>query len=219
MKIKNTFLVGISLLLLSSCVVKSLNPFYTKKSISFDKRFVGNWKDKNKGVWSVIAVKDELTKEKPVDSLKKEDLQFYKKYKNSYYVQRENKGRETFYLATPFKIKGETFLDFYPFETQKDRDNLLEGHIIYTHSLVKYDVQKNGEIEIRWLDEDKIEELFKERKIKIKHKKVGVLDEKYLLTASSKELEKFVEKYVKSDDKKKWDTSTKFILSKTSDTE
>ena len=85
--------------------------------------------------------------------------------------------------------------------------------------MVKYDVKKNGEIEIRWLDEDKIEELFKERKIKIKHKKVGVLDDKYLLTASSKELEKFIGKYMKSDDKKKWDTSVKFTLSKTSDTE
>lgn len=54
MKIRNTILVIAGILLLSSCVVKSLNPFYTKKSISFDKRFIGKWTDSKKGVWTVI---------------------------------------------------------------------------------------------------------------------------------------------------------------------
>ena len=108
----------------------------------------------------------------------------------------------------------QTFLDFYPLEFQDDVDNLLEGHLIYTHSLVKYDVNKNGEMEVKWLDEKKIEKLFKEKKIKIKHQIAGVQKDKYLLTASSKELQKFIKKYMSSNDSEKWNTSTKFTLSK-----
>lgn len=238
MKIRKTILYITCILLLSSCVIKSLNPFYTKKSISFDKRFIGKWVDSKKGVWNVIKfetvlfadsntnwdsiytkgnlnVKIDISKKE----LSKEDKTLYKNYKNSYYIQRKFKGEEALFLATPFIINNQTFLDFYPLEYQDDINNLLESHLIYTHSLVKYDVQENGEIEVRWLDEDKIEALFKEKKIKIKHIKVGTLRDKYLLTASSKELEKFIEKYMKSKDEDKWDTSTKYTLTKASDTE
>ena len=219
MKNRNTLLVVTCILFLSSCVVKSLNPFYTKKSISFDERFVGEWTDSKKGNWTIISFRDEMTKDTPLKKMKKEELQLYKEYKNSYYIGREHKGKEALFLATPFKINNQTFLDFYPVDLRNGNGNLLENHIIYTHSLVKYDVNKKGKIEIRWLDEDKIEALFREKKIKMKHTKVGALKDKYLLTASSTELEKFIEKYMNSTDENKWETSTKYTLSKTSDTE
>ena len=213
MKSRNTIL-GICLILLSSCVVKSLHPFYTKETISFDESFIGDWQDSKKGKWKVVSFESEITKDNPFKKMKNEDLKIYKEYKNSYYIQRIYKDREVVFLATPFTINKQKFLDFFPLETQKDVDNLLESHSIYTHSLVKYDVQKNGEIEIRWLDEDKIKTLFKEHKIKIKHETIGLLNENYLLTASSKELQKFIEKYMASNDAEKWETSTKFTLTK-----
>mgnify|MGYP000574944232 CR=1 FL=1 len=214
MKIKNTILVIASILLLSSCVVKSLNPFYTKETISFDKKFLGEWKDSDKGKWTIVSFEKEFKKDLGSEKMKEDDLKLFNEYKNSYYVQRKHKGREALFLATPFKINNQTFLDFYPLEFQDDVDNLLEGHLIYTHSLVKYDVNKNGEMEVKWLDEKKIEKLFKEKKIKIKHQIAGVQKDKYLLTASSKELQKFIKKYMSSNDSEKWNTSTKFTLSK-----
>jgi len=219
MKNRNTLLIVTCILFLSSCVVKSLNPFYTKKSISFDERFVGEWTDSKKGTWIVIPFKDEITKENPIEKMKNEDIQLYNEYKNSYYIQRNYQGEEALFIATPFNINNQTFLDFYPLEYQDDINNLLQKHLIYTHSLVKYDVTESGEIEIKWLDEKKVESLFKNKKIKIEHKKIGVLKEKFLLTASSKELNKFIEKYTKSKDEDKWDTSTKYTLTKTSDAE
>ena len=42
-----------------------------------------------------------------------------------------------------------------------------------------------------------------------------MLNDKYLLTASSKELQKFLEKYMASNDAEKWETSTKYTLSRT----
>ena len=219
MKNRKTLLIATCILFLSSCVVKSLNPFYTKKTISFDERFVGTWTDSKKGNWTVIPFKDEITKENPIEKMKNEDIQLYNEYKNSYYIQRNYQGEEALFIATPFNVNNQTFLDFYPLEYQDDINNLLQKHLIYTHSLVKYDVSESGEIEIKWLDEKKVESLFKNKKIKIEHKRIGVLKENFLLTASSKELNKFIEKYTKSKDENKWDTSTKYTLTKTSDAE
>ena len=40
-----------------------------------------------------------------------EDLQLYKEYKNSYYIQREFKGEEALFIATPFNVNNQTFLE------------------------------------------------------------------------------------------------------------
>jgi hypothetical protein len=213
MKIRNTIL-GLCLILLTSCVVKSLHPFYTKETISFDQSFIGDWQDSKTGNWKVVSFESEITKDNPFKKMKKEDLKVYNEYKNSYYIQRIYEGKEVNFIATPFKINNQKFLDFFPLDHQDGVDNLLQSHSIYTHSLVKYDVQKNGEIEIRWLDEDKVQTLFKEHKIKIKHETFGLLNDNYLLTASPKELQKFIEKYMASNDAEKWETSTKFTLTK-----
>ena len=213
MKIRNTIL-GLCLILLTSCVVKSLHPFYNKETISFDQSFIGHWQDSKKGNWKVVSFESEITKDNPFKKMKKEDLKVYNEYKNSYYIQRIYEGKEVNFIATPFKINNQKFLDFFPLDHQDGVDNLLQSHSIYTHSLVKYDVQKNGKIEIRWLAEDKVQPLFKQKKIKIKHETIGILNENYLLTASSKELQKFIEKYMASNDAEKWETSTKFTLTK-----
>ncbi|PQJ76819.1 hypothetical protein [Polaribacter glomeratus] len=213
MKTRNV-LLGICFILFTSCVVKSLHPFYTKETISFDKNFIGDWRDSKNGTWKVVSFISEMTKDNPVAKMKEDDLKIYKEYKNSYYILREFEGKKVLFIATPFKINHQKFLDFFPLDHQEDIDNLLESHSVYTHSLVKYDVQKNGEIEIKWLDEDKIKTLFKEQKIKIKHETFGLINEDYLLTANSKELQKFVEKYMASADVEKWETSTQFTLHK-----
>ena len=143
-----------------------------------------------------------------------ESLKKFDKYKNSFYVKRGVNEEEVTYLVTTFKINNQTFLDFLPLAHKKNNGKLLESHSIYTHSLVKYNVKNNGEIEIKWLDEKKITALFEEKKIKIKHEKIGLIGEEYLLTAKSEELQKFIKKYISSNDSNKWKTSTKFILSK-----
>ncbi|MCG1035112.1 hypothetical protein [Polaribacter sargassicola] len=216
MKTKSIILL-ICTFLLTSCVVKSLHPFYTKETISFDESFIGNWQDSKKGTWTIVSFKEEMLKENPLEKLKKDDVKIYNEYKNSYYIKRNFEDREVLFIATPFIINNQRYLDFFPIDHQENMDNLLESHSVYTHSLVKYDVQKNGQIEIRWLDEDKIEDLFKERKIKIQHETFGLLNENYLLTASSKDLQKFITKYMASKDAEKWETSTKFTLSKIDD--
>lgn len=201
------------LLVLASCVVKALHPFYIKESISFDGRILGYWNDDDNGKWDISSFVNGVTK-KSLDKMKKEDLKLYTNYIHSYYIKRTHNDTETLFLATPFVVNNQTFLDFFPLEHKNDLDNLLESHIVYAHSLVKYDVQKNGNIKIRWLDEDKIKSLLEENTLKLQHEKIGVLNEKYLLTAKSEELYQFIETYMNSNEPNKWETSTKFTLSK-----
>ncbi len=219
MKIRKFSFVAICFLILSSCVVKSLNPFYTAKSISFDERLIGNWTDKSKGKWQIVSVESLMEKDSTTNKIKESEKKMYEAYKESYYITREYKGKETIYVVTPFQVKGESFLNFFPFENQDDVDNLLEKHSIYTHSLVKYEIDNEGRLSIRWLDEDKIEALFEQKKIKIQHHKIGLLKDKYLLSASSEDLEKFIEKYIGSSDEEKWKTDTKYTLTRAADVE
>mgnify|MGYP000737130347 CR=1 FL=1 len=213
MKIRNVIL-GLSFVLLSSCVVKSLHPFYTKETISFDENFIGEWEDSKKGKWKIVPFAKEILKGTSIEKLSKEDLIIYEEYKNGYYIKRTKNEKDVIYLANPFKINNQTFLDFLPLGQESGIDGLLQDHLVYAHTLIKYDILPNGEISIKWFDEDKIQTLFKEKRIKIKHEVMGVVDKKYLLTASSKELQSFLKKYIASNDNEKWKTSTKFTLTK-----
>lgn len=216
MKTKTILLVGI-LFLLNSCIVKSLYPFYTLDTISFEKQFVGRWIDYDDGEWEVLSVKEILLKDAKVNSpteLDEVDSKEYQKYKEAYYIKYIKKGKESIFLGMPFKINDQLFIDFTPIELDLggDLNNLLEAHLVMTHSLVKFDIINKEEISIKWFDEDKIEGLFDQNKIKIRHEKIGLEYGTYLLTASSEELQKFIKKYMASKDKEKWKTDFDFNL-------
>lgn len=212
MKTRNLILIA-SIFILSSCIVKSLHPFYTSETISFDKNFLGEWEDDDGVMWSVKSIREEILEDKKASELSRNDLKEYKKYQYAYLIQRKKKETKTVFLAMPFKIKNQFFLDFIPFDFDLT-STLMGNHLIATHSLAKYDVLKNGKISIKWFDEDKISDLFKNNKIKIKHEKIGLMNDKYLLTAKSDELQAFLKKYIASKDEEKWKTSTKFTLTK-----
>lgn len=210
MKTKNIILL-LSFIFFNSCIVKSLNPFYTTETISFKKELVGNWTDKNNGKWKVIAIKDAEKTKKTT----KEEKELQEKFKHSYYVEYEKKGVQNIFLATPFKIKDQYFLDFIPLDIDGESSNsLANSHMIATHSLVKLNMLKNGKVEIKWFDSDELGKLFKENRIKIKHEKTGAIKDKILLTASSEEVQAFLKKYLTTESAKKWETSTKFTLTK-----
>ena len=82
--------------------------------------------------------------------------------------------------------------------------------------MAKFDLLNDNEIDIRWFSSDKLEELLKENRIKIKHEKVGFWDT-IVLTASSEELEKFIKKYMDSKDEDKWKTDVEANLTRVND--
>ncbi len=214
MKFKSFFIV-FAVITLNSCIVKSLHPFYTKESIAFEKAFIGEWMDDKGGVWNVKSFQEVFNEdfgygEKPSE----EDLKILEKLKHNYLIEYVSKDRKAFFMATPFKIKEQLLLDFTPYSHDDAGINsLLSSHLLGTHSVVKFDIANNSEINIKWLDEERIEDLLKNSKIRIKHEIIGI-QEDFLLTANSTELYQFLEKYLASNLEDKWKSSSKFKLKK-----
>lgn len=202
-------------LLLTSCIVNSLHPFYTNDVLYYEPKFEGNWVDTENGVWNVKPFQ-EFFKEVEKD-LDKESYKMYSKYVNiSYVVNYEKDSAKSQFLVVPFKINNELFLDFSPSnddEILKCVNSLYSLHLIDSHTLAKLDMDSKENISIKWLAQDKLEALLKENKIKIKYEKIGV-DEDVVLTASSEELVKFIEKYMDSEDEDKWKTDIEFSLNR-----
>lgn len=144
----------------------------------------------------------------------KYDVSPYKNiYNQGYWVEMPSKnGKMMQFIAIPFQIKGQLFLDFTPFDVGLENlSNFAAIHYVGVHTLAKVD--KEGEqLRISWFSEEKIKSLFEQGKIRINHEKIGVDKESYLLTASSRELQKFIAKYMESKDVKKWETDVAFVL-------
>jgi len=216
MNIKN-LLLAFSFLFLSSCIVKSLHPFYTKKSIFFEKRLIGNWQDSKKGSWKVVSFREEAfkdNKEKDTSKWTDDDLLDYEKYKDAYLFEYVKDSSEAQFFAMPFKIKKQLFLDFYPIDYDDGNLNkLVSYHLLKTHSLVKVDFELNDKIQLSWLSQSKITDLLENKKIAIKHELIGI-DEDLIITATSEELQDFLINYMASNIKDKWKTKVSFALTK-----
>jgi hypothetical protein len=222
MKTKGILLI-LSVLLFSSCIVKSLQPFYTKGSLSFNKALLGNWTDHKKGQWTVEAISAKFEEDKKAGvEFSKEDLIAHKTYKDGYLINYVQKEKEASFIAMPFKIEEQFFLDFIPIEIEEEEINSLAAeHLLKTHSVSKLDINSNNEVVFSWLSEERLTDLYNENKLRLKHEKIG-FQETLLLTASSEELYAFLTKYTKANlfdkyDKKdaKWKSSDRLTLTKT----
>ena len=215
--VKSFTILFVLALLLTSCVVKSLHAFYTKDILYYEPKFVGQWSDTDKGSWDIQPFKEVILKDNHkanYSDLDNDEKRMYNDYKDGYVVYYSKDSTKTTFLAMPFKINNQLFLDFTPIEdreSEKEKNDLYQMHLIKTHSLAKLDFDSSDSASIKWLDQDKLEALIKEDKIKIKYEKAG-FDETILLTASSDELVKFIEKYMNSEDKEKWKTDIEFSL-------
>ncbi len=273
MKNRTIVMTVLVALLLASCVVKSLKPFYTKDTLAYDGSLVGMWEDEKLRVWEVVPmmkhldsvafgkgislvdkvikgdrlkkfekkIKEEKSKVEvygggievysqdmavsDADSIKvngkvtisknKEFLnnkELQEIYKNAYlFINKtdEDEVKEEAYIVVPFKIKGQIFLDFTPFEDIKSNDFTKMQHI-GIHTLAKLE-KTSEDFKLSWLSEVVLQELFQQKKIRISHEKIGLEGKDVLLTASSEDLQKFIAKYMDLKLKDKWD-GTDLIL-------
>lgn len=205
----------IALVFLSSCIVKSLHPFYTKDKIVYNEHITGSWEDSKKGIWEIISFKDEWEKEsKSQTKLAKEDRELYEKFKYAYVVTYTKNESNAEFIVTPFEIDNELYLNFTPFYYDSgDLNGLVAQHLFKTHSAAKVAFQDDGGFHIQFLSEERVKPLFTENKIRLKHENAGV-DEDLLLTAPSEELYQFLRQFNASDIENRW-TKDVYKLSKT----
>lgn len=214
MKTKGIILV-LAVLLLSSCIVKSLQPFYTKDSLSFNEKLLGKWVDNKKGQWTVESLKEKFEQDRKEGvELSEVDLSALETYKEGYYVNYIKNDNEAGFIAMPFKIEQHYFIDFIPIEIEDDEINSLAAeHLLKTHSVCKLDMNSDDELSLSWLSEERISDLFSESKLRLKHENIGP-EETLLLTATSEELYAFLKKYLQADIKDKWKSTDRLTLTR-----
>ena len=212
MKIQKIILLA-SVFLLQSCLLKSLRPFYIDDAIVFKEDLIGEWKDENKDQWKIVSFKELYESERKNQKLSKEDIKLFEQYKQSYFINYISKEKESYFVATTFKVGDHILIDFTPYYYEESKGNqLIAKHLIQTHSVAKFEKLENGTIKINWINDNTVEELLKDGKIRIKYDNVGV-EKELLLTANSEELYKFLVKYCNSTIKDKWDDTENFTLS------
>ena len=185
MKTKNLFSILLVALFFSGCIVYSFYPLYTKKDLFPNDLLTGNWIDGDSAEWKFEHPYKGKELPENIDS-------------TSYVLKVMDKNnRESKFSVHIIKLGGHYFLDFYLEDfLENDELDLASFHIVPVHTFAKVSVSKN-QLQINWYDQNWLEKLIKENKIRIRHEYNG---DYILLTASSKELQKFVTKYVNSEE-------------------
>jgi hypothetical protein len=197
-----------------------LNPFYTEDKVVYDVRLEGNWKSK-KANWKIQSF-DKLWEEqkKKGDTISESDKKFLEQNKNSYVLEYKKESTKlaesafSYFVLTAFKVDDHLFLNFFPLEYETENlNNLVAQHILNTHSVCKVEFLEDDSIKLKWLDEDVMTRLIESHNLRIKHERVG-LDEDLVLTASSQELYRFLEKFMSSDIENKWEKDQMYTLAR-----
>jgi hypothetical protein len=185
MKTKNFLFILFVVLFFSGCVVYSFYPLYTEKDLFANEILTGNWIGGDSAEWKFEHPYNGKELPENMDS-------------SSYVLYIKDKdGKASEFRVQIIKLGGHYFLDFYLEEFLDDNELYLASfHIVPVHTFAKVMVTKN-QLQINWYDQDWLEKLIKENKIRIRHEYNG---DYILLTASPKELQKFVTKYVNSEE-------------------
>jgi len=160
-------------LILGGCV-PSLHPLFTENELIFDANLVGIWA--------------------PVDS--NETWEFKpsgKSDSNSYEcIYIENNGKSGGFYAGLGNLGDNMFLDIYPKELNLSENDFYKTHFVAAHSFMRAQLTKDS-LELRVMNPGNLDKLLKSDPGIIKHERLesgGIV-----LTAPTKELQKFMLKY------------------------
>ena len=174
-------LVLVALCGLIGCIPTSINPLYTGQDLVFDPALVGVWRVEGDS-------KETWTFEKAGD----------KEYK---FVYTEEDGKTGRFEAHLLKLGNTRFLDLFPDESgleEMDRSGFYKVHLLRTHSFLRV-AQIEPALQMAPLDLKWLREFLGKHPKAIRHQKIGEGDDaQVVLTASTLEVRKFVEKHLKT---------------------
>jgi hypothetical protein len=94
------------------------------------------------------------------------------------------------YLVNFTRLNGRVFADFYPVRHIANLD--LSTDYLPTHMFARVSVTAQG-LQFDYTDGDRLKTMFKEGRVRLKHEQIG--DDDILITASSKDLARFMEQH------------------------
>ena len=201
----------LALIFFSGCTVFSFYPLYTDDVLKTDHRIVGNWlsltNDPNKTdtiIWE-ITFKEKMRISNSSSPFKTNDKEVPNKFTytlNTY--SKTNPDDKALFELHLVELEGEYYLDFFPDEWESKND-ILFFHLMGVHTFAKVEIGES--IKLNWLDPEWLEKLIENDKIRIKHE---TNDTYTILTAKSRELQKFMTKY--SNDTTAYKDGLEYIL-------
>ena len=173
------FLFYVLAALLGGCIpVMSLHPLFTEETLVFEDKLLGTWVDDSNNIWEFKS---------PNEQEKIYKLIFV-----------DNEGQKGLFDARLTKLENKLFLDVYPSEPPWDEEdpNKVEWSFntlffMPVHTFIKI----NGiepELKLQLTDDDELKKLLKENPNAVEHTST---EDKFVLTASTEELQAFVVKY------------------------
>ena len=184
MKIKKLLFHLLATLLAGCIPVMSLHPLYTKKDVVFEEKVLGTWvDDSNDTTWEFQRFKDPPSNEPP----------------NLYeLILSDDEGKKGSLATYLVKLKDRFFLDVFPAKFPSGQENADKMKLPYNafffvpvHTFIKVDIIE-PRLMIRLTDDDEMEKLLKEDPNAVKYE---LVNDRLILTASTKELQAFVLKY------------------------
>lgn len=178
MKTKLLFGLGLLAVLFGGCMVQSIQPLFSEKDYIEYPALVGTWKqqdqDKEIGVWT-----------------------FSKEGEHYKLLHTDEKGRRASFNAVTGKIGTNVFLDFVlaDIEPHDSLNDLAQVGLIAAHGFLKL-VKTNAALLLVAMDYEWLEKHLKANPKAIAH---VVQDKRFILTASTEELKRFVAKYANDD--------------------
>ena len=161
------------LLLLAGCV-PSLHPLYTDQDVIFDQSALGVWaEDDSKETWAL-------------------NRGGKKEYK---LVHTDEDGKKGEFIAHLLKVEGRMFLDLYPVEPELRENDFYRDHLLRVHTFAAV-LQIEPALRITYLDPDWLKKFLDKQPSALRHEKIN---DEVVITASPKELQKFLLTHLKTD--------------------
>jgi hypothetical protein len=179
--------------LLGGCV-PSLHPLFTENDLIFDANLIGSWSDPNaKDLWTFTSFNNRV-------------------YKLIYIDPDGQSGK---FIATLGNIGDDRYLNIFPEDPNLPQNAYYKSHLISVNSFIKVKTTNDGLI-AQILDYDKVKKLLTKKPAVLKHELIT--GDGLLLTASTKELQKFLRKYASDEDADILDAPKKMHRVKPKDT-
>ncbi len=160
-------LLILSFLLMFAGCVPSLNPLYTEQDLIFDAALLGVWTDKDSiETWELMKADE-------------------KQYK---LVYTDEDGKTGEFTAHLLKADGKTFLDLAPVEPLLPQNDFYKGHFLPIHTFALIS-QTAPTVQISFLEPEWLRKFLAKNPTALRHAK---MEDEMLLTASPKELQKFL---------------------------
>jgi len=188
----------------SGCFLKSVHPLVSEENAILIDNLEGIWESEDQR-WTFINDFTKFPKVMMAMDAELEDEEEDNELENAYFILFENlediDPDTALFIGAATELNGAYFLDLYVFarsidQIEESESTFVDNHFFKVHTFSKISIN-DSKLSIELFASSFISELISANRIRINHEKT---DDGTLITASTKELRKFVSKYANEED-------------------